>query len=198
METLSAMVKHFADTFDEDPAYAIGTLVPDIALVLIPGGAAFKTGRVAGTAKPLEHMPGVRPGGVGSIGNLRRFSQIEIDDYVARATQNPTSHTVTLGRFEEGSGSYQRVAQREGDTYFNLSDRDWDSALNSVGGNYEEMWRINRQFLDEQIARGKEFRLTHDPNGDYSLSSFYYQELQYLRDSGYKIILEGDYWYARK
>ena len=60
--SIAAMGNRFADSFDEDPAFAIGTLVPDIASIFIPGGAALKVAKVTKltkVVKVLDDLPGV-------------------------------------------------------------------------------------------------------------------------------------------
>ena len=66
-----------------------------------------------------------------------------------------------------------------------------------VNGSRKEIWRINKQFLDTQIAKRKIIRLSHDPNVKWR--GYYDDEIEYLRDNNYIIDKEstGGGWYAR-
>ena len=57
------------------------------------------------------------------------------------------------------------------------------------------MWRVNREFLSEQIKQGKTFILSHNP---FSATGFYQKEIDFLRNNGYKFIKDGNYWKAVK
>ena len=66
-----------------------------------------------------------------------------------------------------------------------------------VNGSRKEIWRINKQFLDTQIAKRKTIRLSHNPNVKWE--GFYDKELKYLKDNNYIIDKKstGEVWYAR-
>ena len=53
-----------------------------------------------------------------------------------------------------------------------------------VNGSRKEIWRINKQFLDTQIAKRKTIRLSHNPNVKWE--GFYDKELKYLKDNKLK------------
>jgi filamentous hemagglutinin len=60
------------------------------------------------------------------------------------------------------------------------------------------MWRINKQFLDNQLAQGKKIRLSHNPNLARE-RSFFARELEYLVMKQYEFKPNKDgYWYAVK
>ena len=69
--------------------------------------------------------------------------------------------------------------------------------MKMVNGNKEEMWRINKQFLDNQIAKGKTIRLSHDPKIEDG--SYFNREIDYLKSKEYIIDDEsiGGIWYAK-
>ena len=66
----------------------------------------------------------------------------------------------------------------------------WDSwnelkAMTGVGDN--GMWRINKAFLNQQIAAGKDFILSNDPSSD---GGYYFaREVAYLTKKGIKYVL---------
>ena len=65
------------------------------------------------------------------------------------STRNPQGVEVVLGQYIVGSPqSYEQVARARGATYFEMGD--WNKAQSIVGE--ENMWNINKSFLDQQIA----------------------------------------------
>jgi filamentous hemagglutinin len=76
------------------------------------------------------------------------------------STHNTSASEVILGRYIAGSAdSYDEVAKARGATYFSMSD--WNSVQGQLGK--ENMWEINKAFLDQQIAQGKSFVFTSNP-----------------------------------
>ncbi|MBC6181837.1 hypothetical protein HB796_13745 [Listeria welshimeri] len=127
------------------------------------------------------------------------FSKSKVESLTKNATHNNSSKSVTLGKWETGEGSYLSVAKKNGDTYFDLGTEGWDEASKLVNGNIDEMWKINKQFLDDQMALGKDFNLSHNPTpGSSTYNGYYQREIEYLKSNGYKIIKNGDYWNAFK
>lgn len=49
-----------------------------------------------------------------------------------------------------------------------------------VDGDLEEMWKINKRFIDIQKALGKEFYLSHNPFDPKNYKGFYKKEIDYL------------------
>ncbi len=100
--------------------------------------------------------------------------------YNARALEftNPGSSEVVLGR----SGTYEQVAQSRGSTYFHTSDARWNEVQNMTGVGKKGMWRINKTFLNQQIAANHSFVLTNNPatNGGY----YFAKEVSYLASRG--------------
>lgn len=76
--------------------------------------------------------------------------------------------------------------------YFNLDN--WDELSSQYSR--EEIWKINEKFFDIQTSSGREIYLSHNPAEYLDDSSYYSQEIQYLRDNGYKFVKEGDLWHA--
>ena len=127
------------------------------------------------------------------------FRNYEVKWLAYKATHNPKANTVTLGKYEKINRelSYDTVAKKHKDTYFDMGEKGWNEASAMVNGNKDEMWRVNKQFLDTQIAKGKTFRFSHDPKIEDG--SYYNREIDYLNEHGYIIDEEnkGGLWYAR-
>ena len=117
--------------------------------------------------------------GVRVLSNALKFTAKQIDDYVKLATKNVNAKKVMLGKYDEpGTLSYIERAGND-HTYFQLSVSAWNEAKSLVNNSLDEMWRINRQFIDEQKALGKEFFLSHEPWKERS-TSFLSREAEYL------------------
>ena len=83
--------------------------------------------------------------------------------YAISSTKNPKALEVVLGKFEPGinATSYEQVAQSRGATYFDMDN--WNLVNKAVGGSKEEIWKINKAFLDQQVKAGKTFTFTVNP-----------------------------------
>jgi hypothetical protein len=85
------------------------------------------------------------------------------------ATVNPASGELVLGPlFPKSTKSYEQIAHANGATYFNMGEayeRIYADLEADVGPENarEAMWRIKRQFLDQQLAKGKTVYFTVDP-----------------------------------
>lgn len=137
---------------------------------------------------------------VSSFKGANVFSKEQLDDLVKRASHNTNSDTTVLGKWSVGDDSYINVAKSQDASYFDLGNDGWNNASEMVGGNEAEMWRINQQYLDQQIAKGSDFIFSHEPNiSSPYYNGFYKREIQYLTEvKGYTIVQEGKYWYAYK
>jgi filamentous hemagglutinin len=111
------------------------------------------------------------------------------------STHNTSASEVILGRYIAGSAdSYDEVAKARGATYFSMSD--WNSVQGQLGK--ENMWEINKAFLDQQIAQGKSFVFTSNP-ASAPVGSYTNLEMTHILNSGYKIQpTVGEYFNAVK
>ncbi|TFY98326.1 two-partner secretion domain-containing protein [Ramlibacter humi] len=108
------------------------------------------------------------------------------------STHNPSAGKVVLGpHVAESSQSYESVAKEMGATFFEMGD--WKRTSAILGE--DKMWYINREFLDQQIALGKEFLFTVDPR-KVSQGSFTWREFDHLRSQGYRLENSGDMYRA--
>ncbi len=99
------------------------------------------------------------------------------------STHNASSSEVILGKYIAGSpDSYEAVAQSRGATYFSMSD--WGTVQSQMGA--DNMWNINKAFLEQQMAQGKSFALTVDPRL-VPPKSYTGLEYQFFVDSGYRV-----------
>jgi len=119
-----------------------------------------------------------------------------LDTAAQSATHNNNGTEVILGRYIPGSiNSYEQVAQARGATYFALPDSHWNNTSSILGN--DGMWAINKTFLDQQIAHGKMFVFTVNPES-ISKTSFTHMEYDHLLKSGYKFMPKDGMYHAIK
>ena len=102
-------------------------------------------------------------------------------DMSTHGAVKPSGNVVVLGRFNPSSGykNYIEKAKEMGAIYFNTPSVDVWNALS-------DPWQLNRQFLDDAIARGDEFFVEADIAKTLELSnSTLYREIRYLLEQGY-------------
>jgi len=100
----------------------------------------------------------------------------QIDEYVTFATTHGDELKVMLGKFDDGATT--GYISRAGNThaFFDMGNA-WDDVLASVGGDLDEMWKINKKFIDNRKYLGNEFFLSHSP---VNPTGFYKREIEYL------------------
>jgi len=77
--------------------------------------------------------------------------------------------------------TFSDMAENEGYKYFKFSDEEWYNLLDLVNQDYEEMWKINKRFIDEAIGQGNELYLSHNPFDPNVVTRTYKRELDYLK-----------------
>ena len=111
-------------------------------------------------------------------------------EYALAATKNPSSNKVVLGKYNRNGISYKKVAEDMKATYFNLDD--WNKVEKILGP--ENMWSINKEFIDQQWSAGKEFYFSHNP---WQADGFFEQEVLHLIDLGVQDFIQvEDKWKA--
>lgn len=126
-----------------------------------------------------------------------------VNNLESLAELNPDAQTVTLGPYtgETAVDSYDQIAYRAGNTFYSMGKSGWDNIVNklieagitSQKDIDNEMWRINQNFLDKQIAKSKIFEYTKNPES-LDDSSFGYREYQYLLKKGYQFHESNGMW----
>ena len=93
-----------------------------------------------------------------------------------------------------GASSYITKAGKEY-TFFDFGDK-WSEATALVNNNKDEIWKINKKFIDNQYKAGKEFWFSHDPYSPRT-EQYFSDEVSYLIDLGVKDFKKvGDLWKA--
>ena len=118
-----------------------------------------------------------------------KLPQSYFDDLASKATRNPDSSKVIIGKFLEDGKIYTKVGAHYKASYFKFEN--WRNLSKSLKAN--ELWQVNKTFLQQQIKAGKEVVLSHDP---LKATGFYKREVNYLNQLGYKFIQDGWVWKA--
>jgi hypothetical protein len=120
-----------------------------------------------------------------SVKNILRFTSEQIDEYVTLATKNKAANKVMLGKYDnlELTSYIQRAGNEY--TYFDMGTEKWKEAEVFVNKNADEMWKINKEFIDRQKALGKDFYFSHEPWNAQS-HEYLSKEAEYLIDLGAK------------
>lgn len=88
--------------------------------------------------------------------------------------------------FAGGPTSYSAIAESRGSTYFSLNN--WSAVERDIGT--DNMWAINRAFLEQQVDKGKSFFFTVDPRS-LAPATYTAREFQYLTTRGYRLVPEA-------
>ncbi len=126
--------------------------------------------------------------------NIFKFTKKQIDYYASLATKQGNRPKVMLGMWDGGGpNSYIRKAGTDY-TYFDMG-TNWDEAKALVqGGNNDwtdQMWEVNKKFLESQNASSKEFWFSHDPFFPFN-EQFFAREVNWLIDQGVKDFVKID------
>lgn len=108
------------------------------------------------------------------------FSVVKRVNYVEKVGDLGEAGIVTLGR----NPGYKLFGESIGAKYLNISDDMWKSMSDN------ERWAVNQKFLDDAIARGDVFILSHSDEFA-TKGSFFRKELDYLSEKGYRLSEDG-------
>lgn len=119
----------------------------------------------------------------------------EFKRYRESSIHNPSSDTMTLGRFD-GGGENSYITKAGNTTYFSLGD-DWGMLQDTYDLSDTDLFDLfNKPALDDAVSAGKIIRFSHDPRNFTGTSL--YNEWEYLKNKyGYIDLLPvGDFWYG--
>ncbi len=71
--------------------------------------------------------------------------------------------------------------------------KNWDEASGVLGA--ENMWNVNKAFIEQQLLKGKDFILSHDP---LKATGYFAKEVELLTEKGFTFIRNGELWKAVK
>jgi len=90
-------------------------------------------------------------------------------------------HITVLGKV----GEYEQYADKLSAKYFHIADDVWNRMSRA------ERWAANKAFLDEAVASGQTFELSHPVSNIAEESGFFRDELVYLKSLGYELSEDG-------
>ncbi|MCP3920953.1 MAG: hypothetical protein GY714_00050, partial [Desulfobacterales bacterium] len=161
-----------------------------IEIFLKKGDDAVEKAKGTGTkgGKTVEHSP------QGANKKILEREASWFDEVAKNATVNSGSDKLVLGHFSQDAVSYQKVAAHYKSTYFKIND--WNAV--TKGLSQDEIWRINRTFLTQQLKQGKQILFSHNPFKPRP-NSFFEREVNFLRDLGYNFRQKNQWtWEAIK
>jgi len=130
-----------------------------------------------------------------------KLEQYEVRILVRKATQNGSSKKVMLGKYirEPLEESYNYRAGKD-HTFFEMKGDLWKDVVSKTNNDKEEIWKINKEFIDQQAKANKEFFLSHDPYNLEYYNGFYQKEIDYLtKDLKFSIEkVEENLWKVKK
>jgi hypothetical protein len=131
---------------------------------------------------------------------IYRFTSIQVEKYVDKATRQTSKSKVMLGMWDGGSTTSYIERAGTDYTYLDFQGADWDEALGLIEGGsndwVDEMWKLNKFFLEEQRSLGKEFWFSHDPFSPTN-EQFFSREVNWMIDQGVQDFQKvGDLWKA--
>lgn len=85
-------------------------------------------------------------------------------------------------------------------TFFEMKGSLWEETFEKVNENEDEIWKINKEFIDQQVKANKEIFLSHDPYNEKFYKGFYQKEIDYLtKELKYTIEkIEENLWKLKK
>ena len=190
------MFQDFTDKADEDLPYVLGTLTPEITMIV------FGTKGIHNAIKLRKLKDIGELGAGGKAGKIvvidgKVGGKIPLEEYNAlrlSSVKNPGSDTLTLGKYADDASSY---TARAGDTtYFDMGS-DWNKVMEEYSLNYEDMFEyFNLPVLDEAIEGGKTIQFSHDPRVFETGSLF--DEWNYIKTStgltDANLVFKGGFW----
>ncbi|MPS74625.1 MAG: hypothetical protein E2590_15940 [Chryseobacterium sp.] len=125
--------------------------------------------------------------------SVLKLEQYEVRILVRKATQNGSAKKVMLGKYVEGSPLSYNARAGKDHTFFEMKDELWQEVSQKVNKDRAEIWKINKQFIDEQFKKGKDFYLSHNPENQLG---FYADEIDHLTITlkGKIIKINEDLW----
>ena len=175
---------------------------------------------VADAVKTVEKLDDVVEGGkYSAFGEMpdvdgMRYRDWNYERIREMSIHNPDADTLTLGKYRPsknidgtdnwkvaGADSYNVIAEKNGNMYFDMKDGLYDNVMENYKLSYQDMFdEFNTTALDKAISEGKTIRFSHNPELTEYAGSFTDQEWKYLQKHGNYLYLreEGGFWYAEK
>lgn len=188
--------------------YGLGYIAPDVVITVVTVGSVkaatsaddiARIGKVADriddvgdairTADRVDDISDAARGvnkidDLSDVGRGATLTEKQIEEYLEIATQYGDRKRIMLGE----SGVYDAF----GDEYkiFKMEQADWNNLKKATNNNYDEIWKLNKEFIDESIKKGDDIFLSGNPTKDYLFNDgakrFYQREIDYLTELGYK------------
>ena len=162
----------------EQNRYAAGAF---LLLAVIPGSKILKpVANTLGDATKYFFKYGDELLGLIKTSGVVKFTDDAVLKLVKKATKNPTKTKVLLGKLDyEGTLSYVQRAGNEY-KYFKFDGTGWTDLFGLIESNVDEMWKVNKKFIDDAYSKGDEIFLSHNPYDAKIRTGFYKMEIDYI------------------
>ena len=111
---------------------------------------------------------------------IPKFTGEGIEALAKAATKNGSKTKVMLGK-ESFNGTIPYFDRAGTDyKYFRFDGDGWSNLFGLIDSNVDEMWKVNKKFIDEAKAKGDQIFLSHDPYDPLIRQGFYKMELDYI------------------
>ena len=124
------------------------------------------------------------------------FSPEQINHFVSVSSEQNDKLKVMFGRWDNGDPTSYITRAGVDHSYFSMRDY-WREASDLVDDNPDEIWKINKKYIDNQKALNKEFYFSHDPFSPEDVA-YYAREINYLIELGvtdFKLV-DNNLWKA--
>ncbi len=111
---------------------------------------------------------------------IAKFTRNSIKVLTGLATKNRKARKIMLGKYNvPGTLSY---IKRAGTEYKYFDMEDWLNISYLVNNNADEIFRVNKQFIDDALSKGNTIYLSHDPFSPLIRDGYYKMELDYIEN----------------
>jgi hypothetical protein len=121
------------------------------------------------------------------VNGIVKFTEETVQKLAIKATKNGDSQKVLLGKFfgRNNPLSYTSIGESGGYCYYDLDK--WDELHSLANFSDEQMFSINKKFIDNRLTVQNEFYFSFNP---WMSSGFLEDEALYLIDKGAKDFIE--------
>ncbi len=129
--------------------------------------------------------------------SVQALSKLDASEFARQATRNRDAQSVVFGKWDAvkyGGTPYDELARADTLTYFHLNNFD------EVTSKFDDTFEINRAFIDQQWAQGKEFLFSHNPWEASRMGGSFEREVLHMIDLGaddFVEISKGLWWLKR-
>lgn len=132
---------------------------------------------------------------VPSVNEIDHLNEKQIRYVLNNSRNYQQSKIVMLGC----SGNYDKIADDKMFCHFKMDNELWETLEFVLNNNYDEIWRLNQRYLEEQIQNNRFIWLSDDPYKGYYFEDgsrrFFQREIDFLKSLGFTFEKLDDKWW---